>query len=583
MFFVNHTNGCMDYSHPEHPDYDVCSAFVGVKVIRSLERTDVADSLLVEVNDHNHRTYSFELAVDELCKKDSILLKLSQRGIVMHEFYKPFASVYLVEQYKQCCATRAIEYRHKRLGWFEDSNGKHVFLGERTPVYNTHSLCSRKEFRFSCGNRAYYESFLSSIVYKYDTLSLAMAIGYSAVVSSRLKDERDIGTIIVNLCGASSTGKTTVSQLLVSPFASPLISNKEGLIRTFHSTANALYSAIDGINGMPIVLDDITTNPNIQINNLIYTLASGEEKARCDSDGSLKSTGDGWSGVIVISSETSILEGTTQNQGLKARVLQTQGITWTPDAKTAELIKSTVGKHFGFTGQDFADFVAAIPTDDLCTRFDEAQAKVHSLMSFRDNLSDRLESKYTVIALTIELMNECFSLSLDCDTLMKLFLAPEQADVPERNIATKALECVKTFIAQKQAHFHRTVLYNNAPTYNNASGDSYGSIFERPNKIFDVYIHSSKVAELLKSEGINELCTVRKRWKESGITVCDNGRYDCKHGGVRCLHFVFRDTTDIPAPQPEVRRIASQRETPIDTTDWNDDGALQAFYDGGTE
>ena len=204
-------------------------------------------------------------------------------------------------------------------------------------------------------------------------------------------------------------------------------------------------------------------------------------------------------------------------------------------------------------------------------------------MPFRDNLSDRLETKYTVIALTIELMNECFSLSLDSDTLMKLFLAPEQSDVPERNIAAKALECVKTFIAQKQAHFHRTVLYNNAPTYNNASGDSYGSIFERPNKIFDVYIHSSKVAELLKSEGINELCTVRKRWKESGITVCDNGRYDCKHGGVRCLHFVFRDTTDIPTPQPEVRRIAPQRETPIDTTDWNDDGALQAFYDGGTE
>ena len=75
MFFVNHTNGCMDYSHPEHPDYDVCSAFVGVKVIRSLERTDVADSLLVEVNDHNHRSYSFELAVDELYKKDSILLR----------------------------------------------------------------------------------------------------------------------------------------------------------------------------------------------------------------------------------------------------------------------------------------------------------------------------------------------------------------------------------------------------------------------------------------------------------------------------------------------------------------------------
>lgn len=152
------------------------------------------------------------------------------------------------------------------------------------------------------------------------SLSLALSIGYSAVVASRLKDISDTGVIIVNLCGASSTGKTTAEQLLVSPFACPRISNKDSLIKTFSSTTNALYAGMSGINGLPIVLDDVTTAPYI----------------------------------------------------------------------------------------DLAEYVQSLSIDSLYSIYEKSQKTVDSLMLKRDNLTDRLASKYAIIHLTITLMDEFF-------------------------------------------------------------------------------------------------------------------------------------------------------------------------------
>ncbi len=554
MLLPNTTNFSMDWQSEKRFEPNVCAFFEVYTIIRKSDTFDSADELLISVNDRNRRTYEFIVSAEVLGDPTALLAICIRNGLSLSYFMAASLSEYLMDGYRKCQNANRIEYRHKRLGW-HTYQGQDYFLYDQTQIGNTLSKCTRTNFRFTGGDETTYRQFLADTVYPVPTLALAMAIGYSAPVVTRLKDYADTGTIIVNLCGASSTGKTTVEQLLVSPFACPMESNKDGLIRTFHATSNALFAGISGIYGLPIVLDDVTTNPNLDLPNLIYTLASGEQKGRCNGEGELRQDGDGWHGVVVISSETPIQDCSSQNQGLTVRVLQTQGITWTPDAKTAELIKRTVKKNYGFTGREFAEYVGTLPYDKLCKAFDRAQDRVHTLMTNRDGLSDRLEAKYAAIYLTIALMNKCFGLTLNGDELMSILLKPEQDGVQDRDISAKALDCVRDFIIQKRSHFHELIDQNTPNTQDRqAIGDRYG-IIRQKGVACDVFITPHIVDELLRTRGIFEIATVKKRWRDNGIILADSGRLNCKYLGSRYVHFVFTGglvETTSPIPQKSV-------------------------------
>lgn len=553
MLYYNKENGCMDFVGKKNQSFiNVSPAFEVTKITRQLEQGKNPEQMTITVNNYNQSQYDFALTTTDIYGSD-IMSKLASNQLVIMPYLEQSVHYYLFDGYQHCRKNGMVEYYHNQLGWYKHQ-GKNLYLMDTNDV-NGLTSTSTRNMKFKSGSQAEYEKFLQDVIYPCKTLVLAMAIGYSAPVASLLKDKKDIGTIVVNLCGSSSTGKTTAEQLMVSPFACPDISNKQSLVRTFHATQNAIFAGIDGIHGLPIVLDDITTNPNMDAANLVYTLASGEQKGRCDTSGQLKEQNYGWSGTVIISSETPIEELNSQNQGLKARVLQTQGIVWTPDAETATLIKSTVLKHYGHTGREFAEYVGNIPLSTLCDRFDDARQIVHSIMKIRDNLSDRLELKYTTICLTLQLMKEYFSIELDEAELMSILLQPEQDGVLDRDIARKGLEIIKDFVVQKVRHFNyvdkRTYTYS-VPS----NCDDYGTI-EVVGDQYHVYVGTSIVNDLLKKAKIAESNTVKKRWIERGIVVGDKGRNDCKKGKIevettnddgtiskssvarRCIRFIF--------------------------------------------
>mgnify|MGYP004700316043 FL=1 len=378
-----------------------------------MDNPSVEDLIEIEVNDHNINFFSFNFPISCVYEFKKTLAELAKHRLLLPRWIEEYVPDYLIYWYNLCLKKNHVEYRHSSLGWF-NHNGQDVFLYDKSNFNGISSVSDRQNFSFSKGDKETYLNFLNDFIYPVPSLSLALSIGYSAVVASRLKDISDTGVIIVNLCGASSTGKTTAEQLLVSPFACPRISNKDSLIKTFSSTTNALYAGMSGINGLPIVLDDVTTAPYIDLANLIYTIASGEEKSRCTSDGKIRNDGSGWSGLVVISSETPIQDAKRQNQGLQVRVIQTQGITWTPSAEAAEYIKRIVLQNYGFTGKEFAEYVQSLSIDSLYSIYEKSQKTVDSLMLKHDNLTDRLASKYAIIHLTITLMDEFFRQCLKC-------------------------------------------------------------------------------------------------------------------------------------------------------------------------
>lgn len=541
MLELDFMNGWMNYKHSQDPAKDrvnVCPAIWVDNLIFSIDEENGEYQLATQVSDHNYNHLEFTLNYSDVVNYQQLPIVLARKGFLGFSNYEKAIANYLVAEQQRCLIDGKIEYRHHRLGWYEYKN-QHYYLMDENFIAGRQSKCERKNFKFHRGNQSTYEQFLRTTIYPMPTLALAMVIGYSAPVVSLLRDEYDFGTIIYNLCGASSTGKSTASQLLVSPFACPQITNQSGLIRTFSNTDNALYSGLDGIHGLPIVLDDSTTNTKIDFASLVYNLAQGENKGRCDSSGNIRQQGSGWSGVVVVSSETPIQSQTCHNQGLQARVIGTEGITWTPDAKTSSLIKKTIKKHYGWTGKEFAEFIASKPLEELCDRFDEALELVEDIMIKRDNLSDRLATKYATIPLTISLLNECFGLSLDCNAITSLLLEPEQRGVLDRDISVKALECIKSFAVMKHRNFHIVYYYDNGRVcVRDSVADRYGRINIRE-KSCEIVIMCSKFDEVLKASGINEPTTVKKRWKEQGILKTEKDRYDIKSDGIRSIYIVL--------------------------------------------
>ena len=392
----------------------------------------------------------------------------------------------------------------------------------------------------------------------------------------------------MNLCGTSSTGKSTAEMLMASPFMNPVISNQQkGLCFSSNSTQNAMFALIDGIFGVPFVIDDIITNPNINLSQFIYSLAEGSPKNRLDGDCKLRDGWLGWSGVAITSSETCILDYGAQYQGLKARVIHTQGIQWTKDAAEAELVKRTVRKNFGFTGKEFANHVAGIDFDDLCEQYEDSLESVKTLMVKKDNLTDRLASKYAAIYLTVELLNQAFSYNLSPDVLLERLIRCEQEAFEERDNATKAYNHILDFITRHESHFTVKTNYSDRSLNyydENRPKEYYGDIIKYDN-LWEVYLISSITQKVLSDNGLGvEIIAIRKKWIERGITVGDkdhntkqrsyNGkrdRYDC---------FIIQGGLQKPEPERIVEMSEKVEETPISNYSVDDSEEIKKIFGG---
>jgi hypothetical protein len=115
---------------------------------------------------------------------------LAQNGIIASPWYEGPYIQHLLYTRQKCFEQDCIVYQNKVLGWYEFEGRPYYFYNE-TDFGGNHAICSRKEIEFSKGSRETYMQFLKETVFPSTELSLALTIGYSAVVASRLSKEKD--------------------------------------------------------------------------------------------------------------------------------------------------------------------------------------------------------------------------------------------------------------------------------------------------------------------------------------------------------------------------------------------------------
>jgi hypothetical protein len=488
---------------------------------------------------------------------------------------------YIIDAIQQANQESLIEYRHSSLGFFEYNN-KLYFLLDRVKLENIESVYFNPSFTFRSGEARVFDSLIEDHIVKSPSMSLALTLGLSSVVASYLKDYADVQNLIVNISGPSSTGKTTAAMFIASLWGSPSISNK-GIVRTFNATVTSMFTSIEGVNGVPIIFDDITTSGSvINKTSFLYTLAQGESKARATTSGRLQYQGPQWSGTIIITSETSILNDSETRQGLLARVIDTSDITWTKSAAHSEAIKKVILGNHGFIGAAFTSAFLKKEDSQIRQMFEDSKRILEKRMKLKDNLSNRILNKLAILYLTAMLIKDILGYGdFNLDVMADMIVNLDQSTVEGRHPAEKALTAIVLYVIENHQHFNKSNSMKGSQTL--AKGKTIGDMKFKGSKLF-LTIPTEKIKEILEDNRIYEHKPIFKYWREHGLVITqEENRTSVKDARfqTRVIKFVFKKGDDLFFPWEALPEPSG--EPPTSNINFDDQAAIDAIFEDETD
>ena len=558
--------------------YNVCDKLQVVSILEPIGKKCTRKVRLLHSRP-NGRQSDFVMDFANLYKIDAFSKDLVDNGfILVHPGYISELLSYVSVEVRKTQQQEKFEYIHSGLGWYVLDDGRRVFLLEN--VIGAEDIVSRAErdnFQFSKGSELNYEQFIKDTILQTTPLQLALVLGLSSIVISLLQEHTGIKTVLLDVVGQSSTGKSTIQEFICSLYGNPRLSNN-GLFRTFNGTANSFISANEGMHGVSIVIDDASTKEgSINWEEFIYQMSAGESKSRCTTTGALQKNNDDWDGMVIISSEHCILENMRVKQGATVRLLVAEDVQWTQSAEESKHIKSFVKRNFGFTAKQFVSKLIELlkesdALEELYTRYDEEFDNLLTKITHPDNLSPRICQQLALISLTGNLVKELLQYDIDTDAIMDSFIQRENAQSVQRDISERAFD---TIVENVVKNIHKFTSNSNP-----SKGECYGRIIYH-NTYLNVHILSNTIDQWLIAKGFVETKTIKSKWREKGLIKCDNdGRFTIKDSvlhGARVISLIVNNT-DVESNYPALKKSDDITEVPEMDIHYEDDDAINEIF-----
>lgn len=503
-----------------------CDVSVGFKVIEikeSLEVEKIKSKIIIEVY-FPYVTNKFEIPFEIVSSSSELRKYLFKYGVIYKEFFEHWVNEYVVEGIQALQVSNGVINITHLLGWQNVNNEAYPkfildkYQSKNRPLIEYYD----KHFQFKKGTLEGQLEFIEEEILPYKETRMALTIGLASIVAGYIEPHKSIGTLVINVCGKSSTGKSSIMEIAGSMFANPELSNY-GIVRTFNATENFIMSMCEGRNGIPILLDDINSNKDEHSKqNLIYQLASQEPRARCKNNGDTQIKRDKWSGLAIITSENPLLNMEALTQGSQARTLTLSNIQWTQSAEHSETIKAKVKDNYGYLGIEIANIIQNMELKEILDKQDSYSNEIYKKMEIRDSFSNRISSKMAPIVITAELINKFYCKeAVNVNEVIDFLVQNEQKSICSRAIDEMAYENLLSFIYYHQRNFNRY----NIETINNieyiistydANGEVYGTIFARNEKSY-ILIDKTAFKKFLTKYQILEKTTVLNGWFEDGL------------------------------------------------------------------
>lgn len=352
----------------------------------------------------------------------------------------------------------------------------------------------------------------------------ALIVGYY----SQMGQDKD--SLLVQLVGTSTTGKTTAAQLAISLFGPPIKGVKK-LFQSFSSTENALPRMLGNNFGVPFLIDELSLAGTKDLTNLIYLLGENREKGRMTETLELGEQLS-WNTSIIMTGENSITSQTNNNLGLLVRLFEYEIKQWTKGANHADKIKSTVKQHYGHAGVAYADYLAQDYTrivdsvEYWCEQFKQAMIV--------SDVRNRIAEKYAMILAGLELLGKALDIPFNVDKVFQFILNNEKILQRKRDIANSVFHDLIADVIRTPQLFH----VNN--TLSNAFNIK-GLIKNQGNGDCSVYYLKSEFTQFLKQHGYTNETTVMSALKKKKYFKHEQGRATTrtKIAGTRSTTYEF--------------------------------------------
>ena len=476
---------------------------------------------------HNNRRKTMTVSRDVFVK-NKILNVLPAKGIDVTDSNVSTLLEYLLfrEQYAKHINV------HDQIGWAE-IEGQRVFLHHNVIGSNQESHYSGNLGIKPKGTLDSCTSIIKEDVLGREQLELAFVLGLSSPLASLLRQLLGIDVLFFHICGESTTGKTTALTLATSTFGCPSKNNR-GLIKTWLATNNAIIGYFRDVHGIPMALDEASVKANQDYTNMIYQLTDGIEKARLNRDGKNRDRAE-WSGTILSTAENSILDKSSQNTGVRVRLLELKDEEWTESAKQAEKLKALLLDNYGYIGVRFVEHLMNYSDEELLEAFKRSKIKVLEKVEAKDNFTDRISDKIAVIYLTALFTKDALKLELDAEKILKILIDADSKQVEDRDIAVKAYEHLKSEVTR---NMHKFVYKDNLASFdaNKGSckekalpnGEIIGRLEMNSKTITKVLITREQLSKILKEGGFTDTNLILSKWRAKGLLDHDRGKFTRK-------------------------------------------------------
>lgn len=436
---------------------------------------------------------------------------------ILHNNYKHLSNHLLLQQ-----QFAPMVQHYTEVGFFEDKESKQLVFGLDEAIgwselENTMPLVFDQEHaNFNVTPSGSLEEWVQMVkeeVIGNTPLEFILACGFSsAIVGYLYHHDYPVDTLMINLTGDSTTGKTTAGMLAVSTFGAPTKKHK-GLFNTWNGTSNAILQSLVGNYGVPYLIDELSMSNEGDFSAFLYSIADGRNKKRLTKELLFQIIGS-WATTIFSTGELSILSKSANNTGLKLRASEYSDEQWTKSAENADNIKNCVTKNYGVAGKPYVQFLLENP--NYITAVVKASTEDFKQLLVDSPFRDRLSSKYAIILTAAQLANHVFDFQFNVDEIRTFIVERDAMLADSRDIGKSAWNHMLEFVQQHQNQF----------IYENSNTNSYEIVgrIKTTNAKFEVSILKGVFEKAMHNFGYQDIQTILKNWKKRGWLDYEGGR-----------------------------------------------------------
>lgn len=284
-------------------------------------------------------------------------------------------------------------------------------------------------------------------------LELSMILGLSSCVVGYLNCFMSVSSIVANIYGRSTTGKTTCSKLAVSMCGDPSPGiGKLSLASTWYGTENGLFATLSQNCGYTILLDEIgMKSPNLDVVNFIYGVCSGKPKARADKTGGL-ALRESWATTFISTGEHSMLNDGKPPDGMSVRVLNFGNLDWTESPEQCRELERFTRDHCGLPIELLAEYMLSLNSKDILYRYQQVIDNLIPALKTNESYKDRTAKMVAILILTGELFQECCQVQFSMTAVRDILLDIVEKNTPEAE-SLRAYEDIRQMVEKNLSKF----------------------------------------------------------------------------------------------------------------------------------